>query len=717
MTSNQFCSLNNTAKNSNHWRVVAKSFATAGVAAITLATGSLQATTSAEQARADGVWQVESGQWLGRIVARLQPDFSKRAELMELIVFNNPQAFVNADPNRMLAGASLTLPGKQDAVSVVATKKVDAVQTAEQVAVADRIGRVIGVRGQLTADSADGSSRQLRRRSYVRQGDTLTTSDAGGAQVRFNDGAQIALRKASSLRVDEYDWQGQQNGNEKAGFSLIKGGFRTITGAIGKVNKASYRVNTPFATIGIRGTHYALMSCQGGSCDGLGGADTPTDDGLYGGTAFGAISVDGEHVIEPQQYFHHDGNRFQALMGPPDFLFAADTQPGSDNGNSEPATAGGQADDNGNEQTAGGGDSFAGEGGTESDSLIAVFQQALPGQENDSLGAEGELEEIEKVIDDLVSLSGLALGGQGYDPAALDLTGDLSNVAAQLVSFYQSAGATNVVLVDSAASNGVAYTAQVFPFLGQFEASDGVVDDFAGGSFFILGSVNGQNNVLLGGLEIDGSDIGFFSGPPAGAVLDNQTVIETGFSAQLGRWDQNVISRFFEPSDGDTVTGVDLPLATAFVHSLDRTPDIQLASLTGGTHIFTSIAGFGSDELGGGFQLSPGDIQFFANLSSQEIRGGSMNLTDSQGRFWSFSASGLSVALENDASIDFTGAANGFCSGCASGSSAEAFLFMTFLGNNAEGALGSFGAQTGTLAVDADEAIGGVYVATGAPGP
>ena len=50
-----------------------------------------------------------------------------------------------------------------------------------------------------------------------------------------------------------------------------------ITGAIGRVNKANYRVNSPFATIGIRGTHYALMACQGGSCAALPGGGS--DDG------------------------------------------------------------------------------------------------------------------------------------------------------------------------------------------------------------------------------------------------------------------------------------------------------------------------------------------------------------------------------------------------------------------------------------------------------
>ena len=40
-------------------------------------------------------------------------------------------------------------------------------------------------------------------------------------------------------------------------FNFIRGGMRTVSGAIGKVNRNNYRVQTPVATIGIRGTSYA----------------------------------------------------------------------------------------------------------------------------------------------------------------------------------------------------------------------------------------------------------------------------------------------------------------------------------------------------------------------------------------------------------------------------------------------------------------------------
>ena len=56
--------------------------------------------------------------------------------------------------------------------------------------------------------------------------------------------------------------QETQNGASRAFFSLLKGGFRSISGLIGKLNHDEYRVSTPVATIGIRGTDYLVVICD-----------------------------------------------------------------------------------------------------------------------------------------------------------------------------------------------------------------------------------------------------------------------------------------------------------------------------------------------------------------------------------------------------------------------------------------------------------------------
>lgn len=50
----------------------------------------------------------------------------------------------------------------------------------------------------------------------------------------------------------------QASGSTRAFFRLLRGGFRAVSGLIGKANVNDYRVSTPVATIGIRGTDWAL---------------------------------------------------------------------------------------------------------------------------------------------------------------------------------------------------------------------------------------------------------------------------------------------------------------------------------------------------------------------------------------------------------------------------------------------------------------------------
>jgi hypothetical protein len=81
--------------------------------------------------------------------------------------------------------------------------------------------------------------------------------------LRFSDGAYVSLQPDTQFRVDEYRYDGKTDGSERGFFSLVKGGLRTITGLVGRVNKRNYQISTTVATIGIRGTEFTL-SMNGG---------------------------------------------------------------------------------------------------------------------------------------------------------------------------------------------------------------------------------------------------------------------------------------------------------------------------------------------------------------------------------------------------------------------------------------------------------------------
>lgn len=117
--------------------------------------------------------------------------------------------------------------------------------------------------GNVVAVTATGSQRELTRGSELQPGEAIRTGDNARAQLRFSDGGMMSLQPQTEFRIDEYRYSGKTDGSEKGFFSLIKGGLRTITGAIGHGSRDNYRVNTPVATIGIRGTEYSAAFTGG----------------------------------------------------------------------------------------------------------------------------------------------------------------------------------------------------------------------------------------------------------------------------------------------------------------------------------------------------------------------------------------------------------------------------------------------------------------------
>ncbi len=133
----------------------------------------------------------------------------------------------------------------------------------------------------------------------VRAGDTLELGSQSNAQVRFTDESIVALRSDTSFRISEYAFQNKEPAAQRAFFNLIKGGMRTVTGLIGRSNHQSYGVQTPVATIGIRGTSFAL-------CHDCSNPDGSVAQGTLGAVTEGRIGVinqTGEHQFGTDQYF------------------------------------------------------------------------------------------------------------------------------------------------------------------------------------------------------------------------------------------------------------------------------------------------------------------------------------------------------------------------------------------------------------------------------
>ena len=154
------------------------------------------------------------------------------------------------------------------------------------------VGKVIIFSGIVAAKSEDGKIRVLSRKSKVYKKDIISTEENSYARIRFTDGSLLVMRPKSSISIDEYYFNKKKPKQDKAVINLLEGGLRTITGFIGKRgNKDSYKTKTRHSSIGIRGTAYAILMCQGASCAGLSKNVRPKQDGQYVNVSSGAIVI------------------------------------------------------------------------------------------------------------------------------------------------------------------------------------------------------------------------------------------------------------------------------------------------------------------------------------------------------------------------------------------------------------------------------------------
>lgn len=129
-------------------------------------------------------------------------------------------------------------------------------------AVDEQIGVVLATNGQVQARNATGVVRDLQRRSAIYVFDTILTGPEGQAQFRMVDDARFSLQANSRFTFNQYFFDGDAATADSAVMSLLSGGFRTISGAAGKARQDDYRIDTPFASIGLCGasTHEAIIS-------------------------------------------------------------------------------------------------------------------------------------------------------------------------------------------------------------------------------------------------------------------------------------------------------------------------------------------------------------------------------------------------------------------------------------------------------------------------
>ena len=127
----------------------------------------------------------------------------------------------------------------------------------------DSSGMVVASRGEVIALS-NGGSRELKQGDFIYVNDEIMTTNRSFVVLQFEDGAKVTVRPDSTLIIEQYLYNG--DAGDAAELNLVSGGLRVITGAMAKNNPENYKVRTPVALMGVRGTEFSIMLCGDQVC-------------------------------------------------------------------------------------------------------------------------------------------------------------------------------------------------------------------------------------------------------------------------------------------------------------------------------------------------------------------------------------------------------------------------------------------------------------------
>jgi len=98
------------------------------------------------------------------------------------------------------------------------------------------------------------------------------------------DDAVLDLRCFSIMVIEAY---ALNDTSRRSILNLLQGSLKKVTGQIGKMTEDVYELKTPVASVGVRGTEYALRVFQSKGC----GGTLDADDGLYLEVIKGLVDV------------------------------------------------------------------------------------------------------------------------------------------------------------------------------------------------------------------------------------------------------------------------------------------------------------------------------------------------------------------------------------------------------------------------------------------
>jgi len=199
----------------------------------------------------------------------------------------------------------------------------------QQTVAAENVGTALLVKGPVAAQQPGDTARTLLVGDDIMQGDVLRTEFNSYVVIGFTDGAKFTVRPDTTFAVDAY-------ASNSTAFDMVKGGVRFLTGKFTKDTPEGFRLQTPLATLGVRGTLATARICPPNCSEenqihadkrpAVEGCEFPTiPPGLYVFVEEGIVSIrrgDNEMLVDAGDaaYIDEDGV-MNSLCGPPKFLY------------------------------------------------------------------------------------------------------------------------------------------------------------------------------------------------------------------------------------------------------------------------------------------------------------------------------------------------------------------------------------------------------------
>lgn len=125
---------------------------------------------------------------------------------------------------------------------------------------ANNIGQVSLVLGRAYIIKQDLSREPAEVGTVITATDRVETDTNGHVHIRFVDNALVSVRPNSQFEIVRYEFNADQPELSTIKFNLVEGVTRSISGEGARAARERFRLNTPVAAIGVRGTDFVVRA-------------------------------------------------------------------------------------------------------------------------------------------------------------------------------------------------------------------------------------------------------------------------------------------------------------------------------------------------------------------------------------------------------------------------------------------------------------------------